>query len=209
MLEAIRMNGLVLCFGEKLWIRPATFKIYIICKHMCAFQIYELLDSFKMNFQIILDIKNSSSYLKKCALWYYVCRWMKGVLRSGSGSRSHAQSVGRILQRVHWWYTAKTSTAWLKGVWGWREMRQTGATTIQGLTLWCFLWGWFLGPEKPKGAVASCRRGRRLGCTSATGTSGTPSVVILEEGKFPHPRCPMCDMLVMWKDLNGSYRCAV
>ena len=29
------------------------------------------------------------------------------------------------------------------------------------------------------------------------------TVVILEEGKLPHPGCPLCDMLVPWKALNG------
>ena len=32
------------------------------------------------------------------------------------------------------------------------------------------------------------------------------TVVILEEGNLPHPRCPLCDMLVLWKALNGTYR---
>ena len=31
-------------------------------------------------------------------------------------------------------------------------------------------------------------------------------VVILEEGNLPHPWCPLCDMLVPWKDLNGTHR---
>ena len=30
------------------------------------------------------------------------------------------------------------------------------------------------------------------------------TVVILEEGKPPHPQCPLCDMLVPWKALNGG-----
>ena len=29
------------------------------------------------------------------------------------------------------------------------------------------------------------------------------TVVILEEGNFPHPRCPRYNMLVPWRDLNG------
>ena len=30
------------------------------------------------------------------------------------------------------------------------------------------------------------------------------TVLILEEGNLPHPRCPLCDMLVLWKALNGT-----
>ena len=30
-------------------------------------------------------------------------------------------------------------------------------------------------------------------------------VIILEEGKPPHPRCPRCDMLVTWRTLNGRH----
>ena len=31
-------------------------------------------------------------------------------------------------------------------------------------------------------------------------------VIILEEGNFPHPRCPRCDMLVPWRSLNGRHK---
>ena len=31
-------------------------------------------------------------------------------------------------------------------------------------------------------------------------------MVILEEGKLLHPRCPLCDMMVPRKDLNGMHR---
>ena len=31
------------------------------------------------------------------------------------------------------------------------------------------------------------------------------TVVILEEGKLPHPRCPLCDILVPWRYLNGKH----
>ena len=31
-------------------------------------------------------------------------------------------------------------------------------------------------------------------------------VIILEEGNFPHPRCPRCDMLVLWRSLNGCHK---
>ena len=30
-------------------------------------------------------------------------------------------------------------------------------------------------------------------------------VVILEEGNLPHPLCPLCDMLVPWKAMNGTH----
>ena len=32
------------------------------------------------------------------------------------------------------------------------------------------------------------------------------TMVILEEGNLPHPRFPLCGMLVPWKDLNGTHR---
>ena len=32
------------------------------------------------------------------------------------------------------------------------------------------------------------------------------TVVILEEGNLPHPRCPLCDMLMPLKALNGTHR---
>ena len=32
------------------------------------------------------------------------------------------------------------------------------------------------------------------------------NVVILDEGNLPHRRCPLCDMLVPWKSLNGTHR---
>ena len=32
------------------------------------------------------------------------------------------------------------------------------------------------------------------------------SVVILEEGNFPHPWCPRCDLMVPRKDINGTHR---
>ena len=32
------------------------------------------------------------------------------------------------------------------------------------------------------------------------------TVVILEEGNFPYTRCPLCDMMVPWKALNGTHR---
>ena len=33
------------------------------------------------------------------------------------------------------------------------------------------------------------------------------TVIILDEGNLSHPRCPLSDMLVPWKDLNGTHRC--
>ena len=32
------------------------------------------------------------------------------------------------------------------------------------------------------------------------------TVVILEEGNLPHPCCPLCDIMVPWKALNGTHR---
>ena len=31
------------------------------------------------------------------------------------------------------------------------------------------------------------------------------TVVILDKGNLPHPRCPQCDMLVPWCALNGRH----
>ena len=31
------------------------------------------------------------------------------------------------------------------------------------------------------------------------------TVIILEEGNLPHPRCPRCNMLVTWRALNGRH----
>ena len=32
------------------------------------------------------------------------------------------------------------------------------------------------------------------------------TVIILEEGNLPHPRCPRCDMLVLWRALNSRHK---
>ena len=32
------------------------------------------------------------------------------------------------------------------------------------------------------------------------------TVIILEEGNLPHPRCKNCDMLVPWQALNGRHK---
>ena len=32
------------------------------------------------------------------------------------------------------------------------------------------------------------------------------TVVILKESNLPHPRCPLCDMMMTWKALNGTHR---
>ena len=55
----------------------------------------------------------------------------------------------------------KSSTAWLKGGWWWKETRQMGATTSQGPTGLRFLRGKGLGPSQLKGAVDRRRHGRR------------------------------------------------
>ena len=33
------------------------------------------------------------------------------------------------------------------------------------------------------------------------------TVVILEKGNFSNTRCPLCDMIVMWRSLNVSHKC--
>ena len=35
------------------------------------------------------------------------------------------------------------------------------------------------------------------------------TVVILEEVNLPHPRCPLCDMLVPWRYLNRLHQCTL
>ena len=35
------------------------------------------------------------------------------------------------------------------------------------------------------------------------------TMVILEENNLPHLRCPLCDMLVLWRMLSGMHRCIV
>ena len=32
------------------------------------------------------------------------------------------------------------------------------------------------------------------------------TIIILEEGKLPHPRCENCDMFVPWRALNGRHK---
>ena len=32
------------------------------------------------------------------------------------------------------------------------------------------------------------------------------TVIILEEGNLPHPRCENCNMLVPWRSLNGRHK---
>ena len=32
------------------------------------------------------------------------------------------------------------------------------------------------------------------------------AVIILEEGNIPHPMCPQCDMLVLWRSLNERHK---
>ena len=31
------------------------------------------------------------------------------------------------------------------------------------------------------------------------------TVFILEEGKLSHPRCPLCEILLLWAPLNGRH----
>ena len=33
------------------------------------------------------------------------------------------------------------------------------------------------------------------------------TVVILDEGNLPRPRCPMCDIMVPWRILNALHKC--
>ena len=51
-----------------------------------------------------------------------------------------------------------------------------------------------------RGARGNWQRGRRCGCTSCTGT-----VVMLEGGTSPHPRCARCDIQVPRRALNGRH----
>ena len=32
------------------------------------------------------------------------------------------------------------------------------------------------------------------------------TIIILEEGNLPHPRCENCDMFVPWRALNGRHK---
>ena len=32
------------------------------------------------------------------------------------------------------------------------------------------------------------------------------TIIILEEGNLPHPRCENCDMFVLWRALNGRHK---
>ena len=76
-------------------------------------------------------------------------------------------------QRGNRWRTTKPSTSLLKGGWGRRETRQTGAAMIQGPTRWRFRQGRGLGPAQWKGAVSRRWRGRQWGCNYGTVTSRT------------------------------------
>ena len=33
------------------------------------------------------------------------------------------------------------------------------------------------------------------------------NMVILEEGNLHHPQCPLCDIMVPWRSLNGMHQC--
>ena len=66
----------------------------------------------------------------------------------------------------------------------------------------------------PKGGAKDCPV---EGCPGRAGTRTAmrvhfcrrhvrDTVIILEEGNLPHPRCENCDMLVPWRSLNGRHK---
>ena len=68
--------------------------------------------------------------------------------------------------------------------------------------------------EFPKGGTQLCPV---EGCPGRAGTRTAmrvhfwrrhvrDTVIILEEGNLPHPRCEECDMLVPWRSLNGRHK---
>ena len=68
--------------------------------------------------------------------------------------------------------------------------------------------------EFPKGGTQDCPV---EGCPGRAGTRTAmrmhfcrrhvwDTVIILEEGNLPHPRCENCDMLVPWRALNGRHK---
>ena len=68
--------------------------------------------------------------------------------------------------------------------------------------------------EFPKGGTKECPV---EGCPGRAGTRTAmrvhfwrryvrDTVIILEEGNLPHPRCENCDMLVPWRALNGRHK---
>ena len=68
--------------------------------------------------------------------------------------------------------------------------------------------------EFPKGGTTDCPV---EGCPGRTGTRTAmrvhfwrrhvrDTIIILEEGNLPHPRCENCYMLVPWRALNGRHK---
>ena len=68
--------------------------------------------------------------------------------------------------------------------------------------------------ELPKGGTTECPV---EGCPGRAGTRTAmrvhfwrrhvqDTIIILEEGNLPHPRCENCDMFVLWRALNGRHK---
>ena len=68
--------------------------------------------------------------------------------------------------------------------------------------------------EFPKGGTTECPV---KGCPGRAGTRTAmrvhfwrrhvqETIIILEEGNLPHPRCENCDMFVPWRALNGRHK---
>ena len=68
--------------------------------------------------------------------------------------------------------------------------------------------------EFPKGGAMECPV---EGCPGRAGTRTAmhvhfwrkhvrDTIIILEEGNLPHPRCTNCDMFVPWRALNGCHK---
>ena len=68
--------------------------------------------------------------------------------------------------------------------------------------------------ELPKGGTTECPV---EGCPGRAGTRTAmrvhfwrrnvrDTIIILEKGKLPHPRCENCDMFVPWRALNGRHK---
>ena len=68
--------------------------------------------------------------------------------------------------------------------------------------------------EFPKGGTQLCpvdgcpgRAGTRTAmCVHFWRRHVRDTVIILEGGNLPHPRCEECDMLVLWRSLNGRHK---
>ena len=68
--------------------------------------------------------------------------------------------------------------------------------------------------EFPRGGAETCPV---EGCPGRAGTRTAmrvhfwrrhvrDTVIIIDEGNLPHPRCEKCDMLVPWRSLNGRHK---